>query len=95
MIICKYRNISLTDGLWAKNIAIQIISCFRYFNEELRNSTKFNFKLLGTKMVDMKAGIDEKHINRDRNMLMRKNSVRGAIRKSSRQNSMNKESTGT
>ena len=46
-------------------------------------------------MVDMKAGIDEKHINRDRNMLMRKNSVRGAIRKSSRQNSMNKESTGT
>ena len=45
-------------------------------------------------MVDMKAGIDEKHINRDRNMLMRKNSVRGAIRKSSRQNSMNKESTG-
>ena len=45
-------------------------------------------------MVDMKAGIDEKHINRDRNMLMRKNSVRGAIRKSSRQNSMTKESTG-
>ena len=70
------------------------ILTFRYFNEELRNSTKFNFKLLGTKMVDMKAGIDEKHINRDRNMLMRKNSVRGAIRKSSRQNSMTKESTG-
>ena len=36
----------------------------------------------------------EKHINRDRNMLMRKNSVRGAIRKSSRQNSMTKESAG-
>ena len=70
------------------------IFTFRYFNEELRNSTKFNFKLLGTKMVDMKAGIDEKHINRDQNMLMRKNSVRGAIRKSSRQNSMTKESTG-
>ena len=64
-------------------------------NEELRNSTKFNFKLLGTKMVDAHYHLGaEKHINRDRNMLMRKNSVRGAIRKSSRQNSMTKESAG-
>ena len=37
---------------------------------------------------------DNKHLSRDRNMLMRKNSVRGAIRKSSRQNSITKESTG-
>ena len=71
-----------------------------YLNEELRNSTKFNFKLLGTKMVStiricnqLAAGVDEKHVNRDRNLLMRKNSVRGAIRKSSRQNSMTKESS--
>ena len=58
---------------------------YRYLNEELRNSTKFTFKLLGQKMVSQVRSV--KHIDRQRDIIMRKNSVRGAIRKSSRRNS--------
>ena len=59
----------------------------RYLNEELRHSTKFTFKLLSTKMVSSGNGEgshDDKQIDHQRGMTMRRNSVRGAIRKSSR-----------
>ena len=68
---------------------------FRYLNEELRHSTQYNFKLLGTRMFDCggdggsssgkqhESPVKSDHRKHQKGMKMRKNSVRGAIRRAS------------
>ena len=63
---------------------------YRYLNEAIRHPTQFTFKLLATKMIEsgnFGRGRGDKYIDREREKIMRKNSVREAIRKSSRRNS--------
>ena len=92
------RTLSFLNAVHDGNPEQLMPEVARYLNEELRHSTKFSFKLLSTKMVSTLGNLGTNNKNdhqfeRERGMIMRKNSVRGAIRKSSRSNSMTKDSS--